>query len=187
MSWEENAAQRKNALKQASLSLGTLLGKLQEDGYLASGVKLRIANEVLTELAAFTCMIWAEYGSTLHDRLRELAQEINCLFYEPEGFAYYSRYYENVFRENAVDNMEINGFMVLERFDVMAQENSGAFYARMRVDNPGKISDLYMELFEAYIAVIALYHEKYQDSLRGNHDGIQQECYQRMKDLRTEA
>lgn len=52
------------------------------------------------------------------------------------------------------------GFLALGRFDRMAQEYSGAFWQRLNVTNPGRLTDMYLDLLEAKVRLLLSNHQE---------------------------
>ena len=136
------------AARNAAAALMQLMLKLEADGHILVAGSERPVVVLLPEMIAYVTAQFALEGLEEERLIRQL---VNILPPEEDrtlnGICAGIRKTADTFRN---DSEEIPGtYRVLCRFDTMAQEYDGAFYNRMHVENPGKLSDFYLQLLDA--------------------------------------
>lgn len=142
------------ALRRAASAYIDLLRRLETDGYLKTAERDgRIIGIVLHEMAAYSVANAVRSGTEIQKALDNAMR-----VFLPEEDALEQRIREGVRRragEFLADKDEIPScYKVIRRFDELAAEQDWAFYERLGVSSPGKLSDRYDELLQGFERVI---------------------------------
>ena len=143
-----------SAAASAGAALMQLLLKLENDGHLKAVGTGRPVVVLLPEMIAYVVSRFS-----LNTQERELLIRHLIHILPPED--------EDIQKDLALGILERTKafsadpdaipdvYEVLCRFDAMAQEYEGAFYARMHVENPGRLAEYYLQLLEAVYRIAA--------------------------------
>ena len=144
----EERSETKVCLWRAQSALSALVLKLEADRHIATAHAGDAAGSLFPELIAYTLSRGGE-PSVLEEllpffeageRTEDIRQAIlkRCAAFKAE------------------EEEEPGVFTLLRRFDAMAREYDGAFYSTMKVEDPGALSDRYIELAEAAFALFGV-------------------------------
>lgn len=143
----------RSKLSSAMKAYVGLITRLQADGYIKPGEEMFFSEVLMKEQ-------WGMISSLVMEVIQkpDLPRIIYPLLsdiYESSVRMSYEEFLLCVTditkRRKSEENTEeiMQAFGVLCRFDQMAQEYSGAFYQRMGVENPGRLTELYLQIIEA--------------------------------------
>ena len=140
------------AARKAGAALMQLMLKLETDGHILPAGTERPVVLLLPEMIAYVTSQFALEDAEEEQLIRQL---VNILPPEEEGtlngICAGIRKAAEEFRR---DPEALPGvYSVLCGFDAMAQEYDGAFYNKMHVDNPGRLSEYYLQLLDAVYEV----------------------------------
>ena len=129
----------------AAAALLAMIRKLEDDGHIRVAEPPQLSAVLLPELMAFTCALLVKEGRESSEALSDM-----LLLLAPAQDPQIRRGVEARIKEfSQEDEPEPAAFGLLLRFDVMAQEDGGAFYSRMGTENPGALAGYWLTLFEA--------------------------------------
>lgn len=153
-----------NALSRSTSSFMKLIDKLEADGYIKnlSMYEGKVSVYITNELFSFVfANIYSVYGND-SDLMLPVIPVISGEYFERNTFIARSKEFsDSIENGNDILNItNISGFDILLEFDKMASMFDGAFYSRMKIDNPGYISDLYIELFQGIIVLTSIIYAK---------------------------
>ena len=142
------------ALRRAASSYIDLLRRLESDGYLKStDSEQRIVSTILHEMAAYAAALAKRCGFDTR-----MAVDQAMTVFLPEEETLEAKIRAGVLRraeEFTGDPDEIPScYTVVDRFDAMALGYDGAFYKKIGVEAPGRLSEKYIELLQGFGRVI---------------------------------
>lgn len=159
------AEEVRGSLMRCIKALSGYLLKVQKDGYIVPEGNVSFGEVLLKELfigisVSFvtTCKA-ADTKQGLLDAAYDFVSDWNreiFLLDRDEFLAATEDWNERM--KNGESTSELyQAYGVLCRFDQMSQEYSGAFYRRMGVENPGRMSAFYLQLLDAAEYILAKY------------------------------
>lgn len=176
------------SMQQCIKALSGYLLKVQRDGYIVPEENISYAEVLLKELfvgisyAYLSAFETADTKKQLPEMLYSFVSDWNrafFLFEREEFLAGIADWRERRIKEESTAEL-FQAYGVLCRFDQMSQEYSGAFYRRMGVDNPGRMSIFYLQLLDAAAYILSEY------SKGDDVDATRQETFRRSLHVLTE-
>lgn len=143
------------ALTKSLDSFMKLIEAFSADGYIKdvanhdNNIAKHISNELIAFQYAYVHINYSDYIDELIDSLPVIAGA----YFDRELFIGYSRDFA---KDLNYKKLELTGFDILNRFDQMAMEYEGAFYKNLNLASPGRLGQLYLDLFENIGALISI-------------------------------
>ncbi|MBR5422207.1 MAG: hypothetical protein IK115_13770 [Lachnospiraceae bacterium] len=122
-----------------------LITRLERDGHIKTAKAPALSAVLLPELMAYSCALQRRQGRVAEEVLDLILPLLVAGESTEQIRGGILRRMEDFDKEESLPG----AYLGLCRFDAMAQAYQGAFYSRMRTDNPGCLTEHYLALLEA--------------------------------------
>lgn len=146
-----------NQIKKSAIALKELIDKFEADGYIKCKNDLSVSEFLFNDLIAFLMLPvfcdLQQVGKENAKKYLEKLSECFALTVNEKAFnEFFMQYISRVQKDqlfNEYKDIIPEGYSLIKNFDDSVQKDNGLFYDKLKIENPGRLTDYYIMLIEA--------------------------------------